>query len=441
MTQYGNWLLRFKGEGGLVQIKDTADGRVLSENPGSTTTTQASMVSSVACMGDLDITFTVRTGKQLLPAPEPYQTAWVCWHLADNSHFYYFTLKTNGWEFGKEDPAYRGMQRFIDSGDNPKAAINGPFVKIRVQQHGNHIAIDVGPFHREWDDGERPYLTGHLGLYNEDAEVEFSSVKGTYAVGAEPTGLTQAARAAVPAYFDPAPFGPDWSELCSPNDHPAVLVVINPDSGPGSDIQRKAYLEQVKKIHDRGGAVLYYIHTYDNYDNLTAKKRLPSEIGQELDAYYSTFRNKVDGVFFDQVSDKNDTFVNTYLFYKECSDMARAKYSIVMFNPGAPFALNEQFLKEGVADLICIEENDFTLLPGDMPFLQSFRDKTCYLIYHYPASEVPNLSTHMGEWLKNVGWVFVTDHPAGAETDPWGSGLPSTPLWQGQLSFFKKYNE
>ena len=177
-SRHGNWRAVYNGYGtnGIA----TDGPNVLTQRPMESTTaseTHAGLVTSVASYGDLDFTVRGRTVQQLRrPSPNPWEVAWVMWHYTDDQHFYYLNLKPNGWELGKGDPAYPGAQRFLATGSSPTFAV-GPWHTFRVRQVGNTITV--------WGDGvqlasvtdnERPYLSGAVGLYNEDAEDHFDDV-------------------------------------------------------------------------------------------------------------------------------------------------------------------------------------------------------------------------------------------------------------------------
>ncbi len=59
--------------------------------------------------------------------PNAWEVGWILWHYTDDTHFYSFTLQTNGWVLGKEDPSYPGTQRFLATGSSPKATIGVPY--------------------------------------------------------------------------------------------------------------------------------------------------------------------------------------------------------------------------------------------------------------------------------------------------------------------------
>jgi hypothetical protein len=115
----------------------------------------------------MKMTANILTRHQLrTPVPNPWEVAWVLWHYTDDTHFYYLALKPNGWELGKEDPAYPGAQRYLATGSDRKFPI-GSWYSTTIVQRGAVITFT---------DGQRPYRSGHAGLYNEDADVRFDRI-------------------------------------------------------------------------------------------------------------------------------------------------------------------------------------------------------------------------------------------------------------------------
>jgi hypothetical protein len=132
---------------------------------------------------DLAVEIRIRTNRQLRrPSPNPWEVGWVLWHYRGDRHFYFIILKPNGWELGKEGPAYPGNQRFLATGTEP-AFPPGRWYTIGIQQRGNVIAAEADGHHlaRVTDTGT-PYRWGQVGLYCEDASATFQPV----AIGAAP---------------------------------------------------------------------------------------------------------------------------------------------------------------------------------------------------------------------------------------------------------------
>jgi hypothetical protein len=180
-TRHGGWIAVYNGYGRTGVGVDGS--RVLTESPRRSVTpgeTHAGLVTTRASYGDTVASVRVRTVKQLrLLAPNPWEVGWVLWHYTDDTHFYYLVLKPNGWELGKEDPAYPGAQRYLATGSAARFRI-GVWHTFRIRQVGATMTV--------WGDGlrlatvtdrQRPYVSGRLGLYDEDSSVHFDAVRIT----------------------------------------------------------------------------------------------------------------------------------------------------------------------------------------------------------------------------------------------------------------------
>jgi hypothetical protein len=185
---HGIWFVNFNGLGSVGIENDPSlpleSQTVLFQRPKpstATTETHACLVTSTASMSDFNWFAKVKTLQQLRnTSPNGWETAWLVWHFTDNGHFYYFTLKTNGWELGKRDPAFPGGQKFLRTGATPKVTL-GSFDGFNVQQNGATMTVSInGSKVITFTDGERPYLSGKIGLYNEDAFVYFDDISITY---------------------------------------------------------------------------------------------------------------------------------------------------------------------------------------------------------------------------------------------------------------------
>jgi len=122
---------------GTVSVVDDGRSRALQLSPMVSTTpsvTHATLLNTTATYGDMDATVTMTTAAQLRQgsAPNTWEVGWVLWHFTDDVHFYSFMLKENGWELGKEDPAYPGAQRFLATGSQHF----DPFVHRLLHQLG-----------------------------------------------------------------------------------------------------------------------------------------------------------------------------------------------------------------------------------------------------------------------------------------------------------------
>jgi hypothetical protein len=180
-TNFGPWTSAFSGFG-CVQVESSGTQSWLDEAPEVSTgpsQSHASLVLGPSFSNALTFSVSLNTVAQLRQGspPNPWEVAWVIWHYTDNNHFYYFAPKPNGWELGKEDPAYPGSQRFLATGSSPTFSI-GTWHNITIMQTAeNTITVYAdGNLITTFTDTERPYTTGRIGLYNEDSHVQFQNV-------------------------------------------------------------------------------------------------------------------------------------------------------------------------------------------------------------------------------------------------------------------------
>ncbi|UPT75130.1 MAG: fibronectin type III domain-containing protein [Elusimicrobiota bacterium] len=199
-ASFGPWTSAFGGYG-CTKLGGDATISWLEEAPAPSVTaaeTHASMVLGPRFQGPQTYSFNLRTvaHTRVNTAPNPWEVAWIAWNYTDDVHFYYFALKPNGWELGKEDPAYPGAQRFLASGSSPVYPI-GAWHNVRVEQDSTNTikvyADDV--LLVTFRDTERPYTGGRIGFYNEDSRVQLKDVS----VVPETTVAAIAPSAAVPA--------------------------------------------------------------------------------------------------------------------------------------------------------------------------------------------------------------------------------------------------
>ena len=143
-------------------------------------THSALVLSQESFAGKVVFEGTVCTQEQLrVGTANPWETAWLVWNYADNDHFYYFALKPNGWELGKRDPDYVGGQRFLATSTDVKFEI-GAWNRFSITQDGDRMVIAVdGVELVRFQDLERPYTGGRIGLYTEDARVMLDDVRGS----------------------------------------------------------------------------------------------------------------------------------------------------------------------------------------------------------------------------------------------------------------------
>ena len=183
----GRWQVVFAGYGAVS--KPAMRPHVLRLSPAraqSAGETHAALVVSRKSFANrcLDVKTRVIVREQLRvgSAPNPWETAWLIWDYLDNDHFSYLAIKTNGWELGKRDPVYPGGQRFLATGEAPATAA-GQWRSARIKRTASAdglrstIRAFVGGINvATFRDTERPYVSGKLGMYVEDATADFDKI-------------------------------------------------------------------------------------------------------------------------------------------------------------------------------------------------------------------------------------------------------------------------
>lgn len=198
-STYNNWTLEYNGYGSVGLQAESTGNRFIFQKPRPSTRigeTHASLALSKREFKYPFVNLKSRVVKQLrTPKPNAWETAWVIWNYKHDHRFYYFALKTNGWELGKVDNAkinpngpeclwpeyknckYNGAQRYLSTGSFPKVKI-GKWEDIKVDQENNSFVVYVNNKKVvSFTDNIRPYYSGKIGLYNEDAHVNFDDVK------------------------------------------------------------------------------------------------------------------------------------------------------------------------------------------------------------------------------------------------------------------------
>ena len=97
-------------EEGTVKIQPRSAARKQDTHAGLVVAGGQSSAGKVGA--SMQTTDQVRDGQ-----PNPWEVGWFLWRYQDPQHFYAVVLKPNGWEVSKQDPSYKGGQRFLKSND------------------------------------------------------------------------------------------------------------------------------------------------------------------------------------------------------------------------------------------------------------------------------------------------------------------------------------
>ncbi|RST15111.1 DUF1080 domain-containing protein [Streptomyces sp. WAC05374] len=178
-SAHGPWRVVYDGDGTV-----TGDGGTVTLSPRAARQageTHAAMVVSRTSYTDFTYRLRMRTVRQLRTPgrPNPWEAAWVVWRHTDDTHFYYVVLKPNGWELGKASPDCPGNQCFLATRRGAYPIHSWHAVEVRQTGATMTVRVDGEPIVTHTDPGD-PYPRGAVGMYTEDATVEFAdlSVRG-----------------------------------------------------------------------------------------------------------------------------------------------------------------------------------------------------------------------------------------------------------------------
>ena len=143
--------------------------------PTSPGETHSSLITTRRTWRDATISFTTTTLAQLRTgsAPNSWEVGWVMFRFRDLANYYYFIVKTNGFELGKKQGS--DAQVFLATGNLPQLAANRPRdVQVRIQGARIRVTVDGVPT-VDFTDPHPLLAPGSVGLYEEDSQVRFDS--------------------------------------------------------------------------------------------------------------------------------------------------------------------------------------------------------------------------------------------------------------------------
>ena len=200
----GKWFNRYSGFGtsGTVRIISSSsftpldnnnnnnnnnNNTVFYEKPKTSTNsneTYSALTLTTEAYEDIEIYLKVKTDRQLREnsTPNPWEAAWIMWRYQDDWHHYYFIFKPNGVELGKKQNENQAEEQiFLYTATEPKLKI-GEWNTWYIKMSGNHIEIWLKMVDGSWQrvvnyyDDEPIAGLGKIGLYTEDAYVQFDDV-------------------------------------------------------------------------------------------------------------------------------------------------------------------------------------------------------------------------------------------------------------------------
>ncbi len=190
----GKWLNKYNGfgESGTVTVTTpltlyNVNNTIFYEKPKISTSsneTHAALTLTTQAYENVEIQLKVKTSEQLRQnsTPNPWEVAWVMWRFQDDWHHYYFIFKPNGIELGKKQNENQAEEQiFLYTANEPQLKIN-EWSTWHIKMSGNHIEIWLKMADGSWQsvvdyyDNSPIVGPGNIGLYTEDAHVQFDDV-------------------------------------------------------------------------------------------------------------------------------------------------------------------------------------------------------------------------------------------------------------------------
>jgi hypothetical protein len=190
----GLWLDEFIGNGSGVKSYDNGTNAFFLRPTRSTSSmeTHAVLVGSSVSYSNFTVSIDVNTYSQLREnnPPNTWETAWIFFRYTNTSNYYWFTLRTNGYELGKKEGSLTQIFLVTKTG-TPKANI-GEWSNWKITDIANNIGV--------WIDGvqiidytdttmDSKLGSGAVCLYCEDSLVYWSNVGITTIPQSSPTNL------------------------------------------------------------------------------------------------------------------------------------------------------------------------------------------------------------------------------------------------------------
>lgn len=206
---------------------------------------------------------------------------------------------------------------------------------------------------------------------------------------------------AIPSYIYPDYSNPSgyWNQMEAASG-PVQIVMINPDSGPGSS-SNSDYVTQTAGAQGAGLTVIGYVHT--EYTGVS----LPS-IESQIDDYYNWYA--VDGIFVDECTTAAGS---DQTYYQDIYNYVQGKGgpAVVMINPGVP--PDSSYMTACTICCTCETDLGTYRVRGIQPLESSYpADRFCHIVY--AAAWNGDGTRQLYEALSlsrsyNAGYVFVTN--------------------------------
>lgn len=221
------------------------------------------------------------------------------------------------------------------------------------------------------------------------------SCGGTNNEPSQPISLKETSTILIPLYSYPnGQYSSEWDKLINFQTKKEVVVIINPDNGPGNQ-KDDNFGEKIKILKNKGFKVIGYVYT--NYGS-----RDLNQVYKDIDSWFS-FYPDINGIFLDEVVDKNQTY------YSKIADYIKSKNNLLLTvgNPGTE--VNLSYLS--IFDRLIVFENSYNnFINYNLKYKYSDINpsKVCILIY--AVLDTTSFEKAKSKGLSNnIGCQYLTD--------------------------------
>jgi hypothetical protein len=233
-----------------------------------------------------------------------------------------------------------------------------------------------------------------------------------------------ALRVLVPAYFYPDGEGlGEWQRLLRAPDPAAVVIIANPDSGPGK-VADPNFLRVTAQAREKGFTVIGYVST-------KYAKRPPEEVKEDVDRWVRLYPD-VQGIFFDEQASGAD-MVGHYARLYEYTRRQRG-LRLVVGNPGTICA--EDYLSRPAADVVCLVESSKPFSEFRPPRWAADYKAGRFAAVISGTKDPASMKQFVQEMAgRHIGYCYITDETL---PNPWRR-LPS--YWEAELAAVRQAND
>jgi hypothetical protein len=189
-----------------------------------------------------------------------------------------------------------------------------------------------------------------------------------------------------------------------------LVAIVNPSDGPGRQVN-SAYTQAISSLQMQTGRAIGYVSTKYGARALT-------DVEADIARWYQYYP-KINGIFLDEMS-QNVTAQNLS-YYSKISAYIREKSAtaLIVANPGSAF--DEAFIKNNVADLFVVNENQATTLNAS-PTVALSSNYSRQRFAQFATASSNDASEALFLAHRHVGWIYATNEPW--QPNPYGK-LPS----------------